>query len=322
MNDQHHNPPPELVQGFRADVPFSTIDEFLNATEPSQHDPNVAPPKDGPPSDPPPPSDEHVAQPDSTPKPKRKGRCTKRQKADRLKTLRIFLMQNAAMEQIVAYAKQHWGIGKRSVQLYIQHVKQRWAEEAGKEDYLAHLWLSHLQHGQAIFRAFKDLERAENVRESAGMLRVIERLLRARDENMASIVEHRRATRRDTSPDSVKARHKRQGMVKMPFAEFQERILYLRDSWRRMFQEEFEKLHGLQPKRYDPPDGKGPPSYGWDEGQGPKDVFPSDPSTPPPFGDDDVPSPDPNIEEGFDEIPEGFDVMQADFDSAKAPWEE
>jgi hypothetical protein len=281
-----HDPqvPPELVKGYRANPPFATLDEFLKATEPSQEkhkdkEKDVAPPEA-----------------DATePQPKKKGRCTKKQKSERLATLRSWHLQSASMEQILHNAKTLWGLGRRSVQLYLKVVKQRFADEASREDYLAHQWRSHLQQEQLVFKALKALDRASDVKEVANMLRVAERVIRTRDENMASIQEHRKATKRDLSPDSVKERHKRDGMVVMPFAEYVERMTYCRDVWRQMHQTEFEAMHGFKMRKQEPTDCSPHPTYTYtdDAGNAPKQVFQHEerhyPSDDPEFPGYDVP---------------------------------
>ncbi|MCS6978205.1 MAG: hypothetical protein NZM31_14525, partial [Gemmatales bacterium] len=93
-------------------------------------------------------ADENVAR-------QRKPRCTKAEKHRRLATLARFLEASASAEQIYDYAKTHWNIGKRSVQLYIRQIKKRWADEASREDYLAALWKSHKQHEAVLFKAFQ-----------------------------------------------------------------------------------------------------------------------------------------------------------------------
>jgi hypothetical protein len=48
---------------------------------------------------------------------------------------------------------------------------------------------------------------------------------------MASVLEHRAATKRDQSSDSKKAKAKRQRMMVMPMDELSERLKHLRNLW-------------------------------------------------------------------------------------------
>jgi len=78
-------------------------------------------------------------------------------------------------------------------------------------------------------------------------LRVVERLLKARDRNLAELVEHRQLCRRDRSPDS--AQRLQGGKVILDAGEFFERLNYLHEHWRKEIQEGLEALYGLRPRR-------------------------------------------------------------------------
>lgn len=150
------------------------------------------------------------------------------------------------MQQIVAYAKATWGVGKRMTQLYVQRVKQDWAEAAGKEDYLAHLWLAKLQRERLIGELFKRLDQKIETKELVSLLRVAHPHLKERDQLMASVLEHRQVAKRDASPDSEKAGHQRMGMVVMPMNEFIARF----DEYKRMINLDAENIQRW--RHYDP----------------------------------------------------------------------
>ncbi|MCS6978137.1 MAG: hypothetical protein NZM31_14175, partial [Gemmatales bacterium] len=117
--------------------------------------------------------------------------------------------------------------GKRSVQLYIRQIKKRWADEASREDYLAALWKSHKQHEAVLFKAFQLIDKVDDQRLLVHLLRTVERLLKARDENLATIAEHRRATHRDKSLDGIEAACLRGKRITMPVEELIQRLNYL-----------------------------------------------------------------------------------------------
>jgi hypothetical protein len=186
----------------------------------------------------------NVARPART----RKPRCTKAEKRQRLTVIAQFLVESASPQQIYEYARLKWGLSRRSVQLYIQEIHRQWADEASRLDYLAALWKSHQQHERALFVAFSKLKDAD-ARTMANLLRIVERLLKARDRNLAELVEHRQLCRRDRSPDSASAERLEGGKVILDAQEFCERLHYLHEHWRKDLQAEFEALYGLRPRR-------------------------------------------------------------------------
>jgi hypothetical protein len=272
------NPPDDLLRFARGR--FQSFADFLRATQPSQHRPgthshpsprpnykrredpaqNVAQSEaqdHGPESQTaaktrPDAADaagrrdaKNVARPART----RKPRCTKAEKRKRLAVIAQFLTESASPQQIYDYARLKWGLSRRSVQLYIQQIHRQWADEASRLDYLAALWKSHQQHERALFQAFSKLKDAEDARTAANLLRVVERLMKARDRNLAELVEHRQLCRRDRSPDSASAERLEGGKVILDAQEFCERLHYLHEHWRKDLQAEFEALYGLRPRR-------------------------------------------------------------------------
>ena len=263
----------EVRQAFRRARPFRSLSEFLIATNPSQahkgcclHGKCCACDRalrkqqrlkssTTPPHNPdsngqanPPGEAENAA-------PRRKPRCTKAEKRRRLLTLARFLEASATPQQIYEYAKTHWGIGRRSVQLYLRHIKRCWAAQASRADYLAALWKSHKQHEALIFKAFQVLDKLNDPKLLAHVLRTLERLIKARDDNFANIVEHRRATRRDHSLDRIPAKCLRGQKVTFRLDELLERIAHLRDVW---FQVARQELGPFAAQRGQDPVGEPP----------------------------------------------------------------
>ncbi len=69
-------------------------------------------------------------------------KATKRQMLERLAAIRLWLQEGVMPAQIVTYAQQLWGIKRRMCQIYLKRVREGWAKQASKVDYLAHLWHS------------------------------------------------------------------------------------------------------------------------------------------------------------------------------------
>jgi hypothetical protein len=194
--------------------------------------------------------------------------------------LRKWLLADAPMDRMVHTAQQLWGLGRRSVQLYLKEIKAEMAKEASEDDYLAHLWKSKLQHEGYLHRINRDLERTDDPKAAANLLRLAATYLKQRDLTMASVFEHRRWAKRDTSPDSVRAKNNRSGMVIMPMSELNWRIDTLRQGWFEEFQKHFQEINGLAEMPpvwidgkmvlpgYEPPPGTPkaklvPPPMGW-----------------------------------------------------------
>jgi hypothetical protein len=210
---------------------------------------------------------------------KRKPRCTKAEKRRRLATLARFLEASASPEQIYDYAKTHWQIGKRSVQLYIRQIKQRWADEASREDYLAALWKSHKQQEALIFKAFQVLDKIQEPRLLVHLLRTTERLIKARNETLADLMEHRRATKRDRSLDRIQAKCLRGERVSFTVDELMQRIERLRDLWHHMAREEQADL-GEEPCPPQPPPAPQPAAPQEDQIIAPRHDLPPNPPSP------------------------------------------
>jgi hypothetical protein len=105
------------------------------------------------------------------------------------------------------------------------------ANDASNEDYLGHLQLSRLQHENLVELARRELEKCATPRERLAVLRFMGAMLKQRDQLVASIQEHRRFCKRDTSPDGEQARLKRGRMVKMPIDEVFERDENMKRNW-------------------------------------------------------------------------------------------
>ncbi len=173
--------------------------------------------------------------PDASPNPEPRTlnpkKATKRQILERIAAIRLWLQEGVMPAQIVTYAQQLWGIKRRMCQIYLKRVREGWAKQASKADYLAHLWHSKLQRETLIAKAMPKLDQAADLRGFTGTLRCLTALLKDRDNVMASVLEHRVATERDESPDGAKAKAHRQRMVVMPWDEFFERLEHMRNTW-------------------------------------------------------------------------------------------
>jgi hypothetical protein len=165
---------------------------------------------------------------------------------ERLAAIAHFLVCGVAMQQIVNYAQSTWGVRRRMTQLYIQRVKEHWAEAASKEDYLAHLWLAKLQRERLIGEIFKDLDKSDDPKVRVSLLRAAHPHMKERDELMASVLEHRQRAKRDASPDSEQAGNERMGMVVMPMNELMERF----DEYKRLINLQAENI--ARWRHYDP----------------------------------------------------------------------
>ncbi len=158
-------------------------------------------------------------------------KATRRQILERIAAIRLWLQEGVMPAQIAAYAQTLWGIKRRMCQIYLKRVREGWAKQASKVDYLAHLWHSKLQRETLIAKAMPKLDQAADLRGFTGTLRCLTTLLKDRDNVMASVLEHRVATERDESPDGAKAKAHRQRMVVMPWDEFFERLEHMRNTW-------------------------------------------------------------------------------------------
>jgi hypothetical protein len=219
-------------QSWHSQPAFANLDDYLFFTEPTLDQENACK------------AAEAAAQ-----KPRKKPRCTKKERLARLEMFALWLEKNFSMTQIVALAKKHFNLGRRSAQLYVREVKRRWAEAAQKEDYLAHLWQSKLQYEACSHELFRALQATDDPKVKANLLRTNLGYLKAKDECMAVMQLHRRKAKRDQSPDSLRERYKRDGMVIMPLGELLERVDNNRRAWRDEFQKEFEELNGLAPPK-------------------------------------------------------------------------
>ncbi len=204
---------------------------------------------------------------ESTPdKPKPKPpRCTRQQKIERMAILRRALVEGVPMPQLVKAAKLQFKIGKRSVQLYVKEIREKWATEAGQADYLAHLWQSKLQREELYHIAYRKLQKEADPKVVASLLRQANVIRKDRDHLMASVLEHRQSTQRDKSPDSAADTAQRQRIIQMPFDEWFERLEHMRNLWwyqwnterKREAQAVWEAGH---PWCSGPPDFESPPS--------------------------------------------------------------
>jgi hypothetical protein len=255
MKSKPPTPQEQLAQAWNSQPAFNSIDEYLAATGSST--PPPPPPGGSDQADEP--ADESCAPP-STP---RKPRCTKQQKIERKAMLRSWMQDCSAPQAVYNFAKKNWGLGKRSTQLYVKEIKAEWAKEAGEEDYLAHLWASKLQYEQKMHKLNKEIDKAEDPRHVASLLRVALGFQKARDLTMASVLEHRRWAKRDTSPDSVQNKHKRSDRVVMSFGELNERLDNLRRGWQLEFQRQYEELNGIPPFSGKRPEVPPVPPEGW-----------------------------------------------------------
>jgi len=162
---------------------------------------------------------------------RRTPRCTKKESRDRRELVARWLLEGRPNDYIYRAFKQLFGVGRRMAQVYIKKVKALWADEAGAEDFQAHLWKSKLMRERLLQRGFKDLDKIEDPTKSPTMLRTLDNLIKHNDETMEQIRHHRVVTRRDTSPDSKKAKMMRGKMIYMPFDELLERAENMRNRW-------------------------------------------------------------------------------------------
>jgi hypothetical protein len=212
---------------------FTDYDEFLRVTDPQTGTRNqesgigqqgsaeaTAPPPDKP---------APLAEGWHVPRPKK--HATKQQVQERLAAIHTWMLDGMDQRRLLIAIRTFFGLGKRMAQIYIKRVKDGYAEEASQADYLAHLWISKLQHEELAAKARDRLPHCADHRVFATVLRGCLQALKARDTVMASILEHRARTKRDTSPDSRQARAHRSRQMVMPVEEFWERLEHLRNSW-------------------------------------------------------------------------------------------
>ncbi len=191
----------------------------------------------------------------------RRTRATPAQLRSRLGVVREWLVQGMNSVRIVHACREQFGVGRRMAQLYVKKAKQRLANEAAREDYLAHLQISRLQHESLLDRLRGALERVgDDPRLLNTLLRTAALFLKRRDELMATIVEHRAATNRDRSPDARDESAGRKGMIEMPYEEWFERLGNMHYTWRTLWEKEkrlpeFEAQ--MQAQGYPPSQGKG-----------------------------------------------------------------
>jgi hypothetical protein len=205
---------------------FTDYDEFLRVTDPKQ-----GTGKQG--------KEEGASQPSSKPAPLAEGwhvprpkkHATKQQVQERLAAIQTWMLEGMDQQRLLIAIRTFFGLGKRMAQIYIKRVKDGYAEEASQADYLAHLWISKLQHEELAAKARDRLPHCADHRVFATVLRGCLQALKARDTVMASILEHRARTKRDQSPDSRQARARRGRQMVMPVEEFWERLEHLRNSW-------------------------------------------------------------------------------------------
>jgi hypothetical protein len=163
--------------------------------------------------------------------PRPKKHATKQQVQERLAAIQTWMLDGMDQRRLLIAIRTFFGLGKRMAQIYIKRVKDGYAEEASQADYLAHLWISKLQHEELAAKARDRLPHCADHRVFATVLRGCLQALKARDTVMASILEHRARTKRDQSPDSRQAKAKRCRKMVMPVEEFWERLEHLRNSW-------------------------------------------------------------------------------------------
>jgi hypothetical protein len=163
--------------------------------------------------------------------PRPKKHATKQQVQERLAAIQTWMLEGMDQQRLLIAIRTFFGLGKRMAQIYIKRVKDGYAEEASQADYLAHLWISKLQHEELAAKARDRLPHCADHRVFATVLRGCLQALKARDNVMASILEHRARTKRDQSPDSRQARAQRRRLMVMPVEEFWERLEHLRNSW-------------------------------------------------------------------------------------------
>jgi hypothetical protein len=163
--------------------------------------------------------------------PRPKKHATRQQVQERLAAIQTWMLDGMDQQRLLIAIRTFFGLGKRMAQIYIKRVKDGYAEEASQADYLAHLWISKLQHEELAAKARDRLPHCADHRVFATVLRGCLQALKARDQVMASILEHRARTKRDTSPDSRQARARRRRLMVMPVEEFWERLEHLRNSW-------------------------------------------------------------------------------------------
>ncbi len=188
-------------------------------------------------------------------------RATPAQLRSRLGVVREWLVQGMNSVRVVHACREQFGVGRRMAQLYVKKAKQGLANEAAREDYLAHLQISRLQHESLLDRVRGALERVgDDPRLLNTLLRTAALFLKRRDELMAGIVEHRAATNRDKSPDARDESAGRRGMIEMPYEEWFERLGNMHYTWRTLWEKEkrlpeFEAQ--MQAQGYPPSQGKG-----------------------------------------------------------------
>jgi hypothetical protein len=211
---------------------FTDYDEFLRHTDPKQGTRKQESGTVQPEAPIAPPEGAASPTPDPSMPPPRKKHATKQEVRDRLITITYWLVEGYSTPEIINNARQAFGIGTRMVQLYLQRVRAKMAEEASQADYLAHLYQSKLQHDHLYAKAASKLHHCgEDPKVFATLLRGCLQVLKARDNLMAAILEHRMRTKRDQSPDSRQARARRSRKMVMPVEEFWERLEHLRNSW-------------------------------------------------------------------------------------------
>jgi len=171
--------------------------------------------------------------------PPRRKRATPAQVRSRLGIVREWLVQGRDRPSILHACREQFGVGRRMAQLYVKKAKQGLANEAAREDYLAHLQISRLQHEGLLDRVRAALDRAGNDPKLMNTLvRTAAQLLKRRDDLVAGIVEHRVASNRDKSPDARDEKAGRKGMIEMPIEEWFERLGNMHYTWRTLWEKE------------------------------------------------------------------------------------
>lgn len=148
----------------------------------------------------------------------------------RLNIMRHWFLEGVTAAQAELFAISHWKINKRTARAYVRQVQQAWAAESSAEDYLAQLWMAKLQRENLADKALRKLSECPDVKAWMALLRVCHQLLKERDQLLDRVYTHRVRTRRDTSPDSLAARRRRQGQVTLSVEELHERFTHWRNA--------------------------------------------------------------------------------------------
>lgn len=143
--------------------------------------------------------------------------------------LRQWLLEGLPMAQIVAAARAIWQLEPAATRSAVRRLRRRWAYAAGRADYLAHLWFAKGQREHLFAKVMRQVKEDLEPRQFIPVLRLAQQLLKERDDLFAQVRTHRRACRRDASPDLRAARRPRRDEVTLPRAEWQQRWEHYRN---------------------------------------------------------------------------------------------